>query len=109
METNTDLQEMLGKQQERLEREQDLRMSFWGRDWHTVTFGWRAELRESGGDLTGLSFRQKQGEWLLVARVTLKGVAQVAFISGADPIDCVGRLAKKIAAGTVAFCVDRYA
>lgn len=109
METNTGLEEMLQKQQHRLEQEQDTRMAFWGQDWHTVTFGWRSELREAGGELRGLSFRMKQDEWLMVARVTLDDIQQVAFISGADPIDCVGKLAKKIRAGTVAFCVDRYA
>lgn len=46
-------------------------------------------LIRTGSELRGYSIRQSKTEWLLVVRVSNEGIPQVAFTSGANPMDCI--------------------
>jgi len=103
------LKEIFEQQEQEKLGQQDVREKNYGKQLMFLSFTWPQQLRQNGGDVIGFSFRQRPDDWLMVIRIEQQGIRQVGFISGVDPIDCVGKAAKKLAGDTMGFSVDRYA
>ena len=62
----------------------------------------------SGYTLTGFSFRQKAGQWLLTVKVKESGTPLVVFVTGENPTGCVRRFWNLWVNDRLAFVRDRF-
>jgi hypothetical protein len=74
--------------------------------WHQHAW---ADFNESGFSLSGYSFREKHGDWLLVLKVIQDDIPQVGFVTSSDPTHCMSKLRKLLRNGGLTLYPDRYA
>lgn len=68
-----------------------------------------ADLGQSGLELRGFTFREKDGDWLLVLKLLQEGIPQVAFVSSANPTRCIQKTRKLLRNGGLTLYEDKYA
>lgn len=59
--------------------------------------------------LRGFSFRERDGVWLLVLKVSFDDIPQVVFVSSDTPTHCMSKLRKLLREDQAQFYPDKYA
>lgn len=70
--------------------------------------GLNKALEYAGAELTGLAFKLRPGECLLVIKVILAGRCQVAFVGGEDVIGCVLKAQRDAGQDKLRWRPDKY-
>jgi len=79
-----------------------------GRDWQWLTGALPMTMAQNGDIFRGFSVCPKVNQWLMTVRVTIEGVAQVAFTCTGTPSACVASFRKRWDDETLQFFPDRY-
>lgn len=66
------------------------------------------EFVKCSGEVIGLNFRQKYGDWLLVVKVAIEDTQQVGFVTSSTTIGCVRKLRRLLRAGELRLFPDKF-
>lgn len=70
---------------------------------------WPKFLDDNDVIFRGYSLRQSQKEWLLVVRLTSRGIPRVGFCSGDHPMGCIKNLLRMVQEDKAIFYPDKFA
>lgn len=68
-----------------------------------------ADFAQLGLELTGATFREKHGDWLLVLKLAQGDIRQVAFVTSSTPTRCMSKARKLLRNGGLLVYPDKFA